>query len=209
MLYRKPRSKIEIVNDINSDLVNLHRVIRNHPQTLSLYLNEMLISREVFYDLREARLLPKNDIERAAHYFFMLSQSFGSKARAFAMPKSRAPKDIYRAFKIFSDRLKGVCIENMDFSRLIQHYDRETTLFYLDPPCVGTEDYYQGQSFGLKDHEKLSSMLREIRGRFVLSYNDCDIVRDLYRHFAIEEVTVRYSLNGAIQKEGNELIISN
>jgi DNA adenine methylase len=43
----------------------------------------------------------------------------------------------------------------MDFSNLIKNYDAETTLFYADPPYVGTENYYKGslkEGFGIKDY---------------------------------------------------------
>lgn len=48
VLYAKAPSKLEVANDINSELVNLHRCIRTNPQSLSMYLNNMLISRELF-----------------------------------------------------------------------------------------------------------------------------------------------------------------
>lgn len=101
VFYAKDKSKLEIVNDINSDLVNLHRSIRTNPQTLSYYLNNMLISRELFNDIRHKRLKPKNNIEAAAFYLYQLTQSFGSKGDNFAMSakSGRKPKDIYKSYK--------------------------------------------------------------------------------------------------------------
>lgn len=48
VLYQKEPSKLEVLNDINSELINLHRIIRNNPQSLSMYLNDLLISRDIF-----------------------------------------------------------------------------------------------------------------------------------------------------------------
>jgi len=124
VLYKKPRSKIEIVNDINGELVNLHRIIRSRPQSLSDYLQQLLISRELFKDIRHQTLKPRNNIERAAFYYYQLSMSFGSKGENFAMPKSRRPKDIYKDFRKWSDRLKFVTVENMSFQKLLHEYDR-------------------------------------------------------------------------------------
>lgn len=212
IFFRKERSKNEIINDINSELINLYRVIQKYPQTLSLYLNDMLISREIFEDIRYKRLLPRNKIQEAAYFYYKTTQSFGSKGHHFAMPKGdRAPKNIYHGFKVWSDRLKGVCIENMDFERLIKEYDRPSTLFYLDPPYIGTESYYDTPNgFNIKSHELLASSLKSIRGKFILSYNDCEVVRKLYDGFSISETTTSYTLNNnSRNNEAKELIISN
>ena len=77
-----------------------------------------------------------------------------------------------------AERLRNVVIENKDFEALIKTYDRENTLFYCDPPYVGTEGYYQ-TGFGEKQHRALSERLSAIKGKFLLSYNDCELVREL------------------------------
>jgi len=126
------------------------------------------------------------------------------------MPRGAKPKikDIYRDFHVWSKRLKGVCIENMDFKKLIQTYDSPQTLFYLDPPYIGTESYYQTpQGFHIDQHIELANILKTIQGKFVLSYNDCEVVRDLYKSFELIEVETVYSLNGANKKLAKELII--
>lgn len=210
VFYRKPRSKLEVVNDINADLVNLHLQIQKRPQSLQLYLNRMLISRDIFSKIKNKSLQPRNDIQRAAYYFYLLSLSFGSKGEHFAMPRGAKPKikDIYRDFHVWSKRLKGVCIENMDFKKLIASYDSPQTLFYLDPPYIGTESYYQTpQGFHIEQHIELANTLKTIQGKFVLSYNDCEVVRDLYKGFELIEVETVYSLNGANKKQAKELII--
>lgn len=210
VFYRKPRSKLEVVNDINSDLVNLHLQLQSRPQSLQLYINRMLISREIFSKIKNRSLMPRNDVQRAAYYYYMLSLSFASRADSFAMPRGSKPrlKNIYRDFYVWSKRLKGVCIENMDFKKLIETYDHPQTLFYLDPPYIGTESYYlTPNGFGIEQHIELAKVLKNLQGKFVLSYNDCEVVRDLYKDYEIIEVQTVYSLNGANKKQAKELII--
>lgn len=77
------------------------------------------------------------------------------------------------------ERLKKVVIENLDFERLIKTYDRPNALFYLDPPYVGTERHYTVQ-FGEADHLRLAEALKGIKGRFILSYGDVPLIRELY-----------------------------
>ena len=216
VLYRKEKSRLEVINDINSELVNLHRAIRNNPATLSMYLNKLLISREIFNDIKMKRLKPHNNIERASFYLFLLSQSFGSKGDNFAMSAkaNRKPKDIYKSFNKWAVRLKFVTIENLDFRELIKRYDKDDAFFYLDPPYVGTENYYKDiDGFGIREHEELAEMLKGIKGKFLLSYNDSPVVRELYRDFTIVESSpLNYTLGSNVHKRKkvvSELFVMN
>ncbi|WP_300642381.1 DNA adenine methylase [uncultured Helicobacter sp.] len=212
VLYAKPKMpKIsEVVNDINGELVNLHRVIKTFPVTFTSLLSELLISREMFFDFKNKRLTPKNKIERAVFFYYCLTYSFASKGDSFAMPKSRPAKKLYKDFSVWSKRLSSVCIENLSFEKLIKEYDREETLFYLDPPYMGTEDYYKNTlGFGKKEHELLAEILKGIKGKFILSYNDTPKVRELYRGFNFKGVSTLYTLNIKAQRRVGEVIICN
>jgi DNA adenine methylase len=213
ILYRKERVKVEVVNDIYAELINLHLAIKHRPQSLQQYLNRMLISREIFYKLLKKQLLPRNDIERAAFYYYRLQLSFGAKGGNFAIHKKhRSPKNIYRSFKVWHDRLKGVCIENMDFQKLLESYDTEETLFYLDPPYVGTESYYEGSkqgNFTIVEHERLANALYKVKGKFALSYNDCEVVRHLYRAYNVKQLHTSYGMCAHKRVQAEELLITN
>lgn len=209
VFYAKAPSKCEVVNDINSELVNLHRIIRTRPASLAAYLNTMLKSRELFDDIRHARLKPRNEIEAAAFYFYRISLSFGAKGESYA--KARSAGGIYREFSLHARRLKRASIENLSYETLIARYDGADTLFYLDPPYVGTESYYKNTGgFGLAEHERLAVVLRAIKGKFILSYNDCALVRGLYAGFSLREIKTNYSLNALSKnREKAELLIMN
>lgn len=216
VLYAKAPSRLEVVNDINSELVNLHRCIRTNPQSLSMYLNNMLISRELFDEIKTKKIKPRNKIEAAAFYLYQLTQSFGSKGDNFAMSakSGRKPKDIYKSYQKWASRLRGVTIENKSFAELIRLYDKEDVLFYCDPPYVSTESYYKNTGgFGLAEHELLADTLSKIKGKFLLSYNDCQYVRELYRDFNIKvtgeiEYTLGKNVHGK-NKSVREILISN
>ena len=217
ILYRKraPISpkKAEVVNDINGELVNLHRSIRTNPQSLSMYLSQLLVSRELFNDIVTGRMKPRNNIERAAFYYYSLTHSFGSKGANFAMfAKNGRPKDLHKNFYVWSRRLRYVTIENMSFEKLILTYDSPDTFFYCDPPYVDTESYYQNTGgFGVTEHRLLSDLLHNIQGKFLLSYNDCDLVRELYSDMVIRSSReIDYTLGGKHQiKTVREVFVSN
>lgn len=216
VLYSKEKSKLEVLNDVNGELINLHRSIRTNPETLSYYLNNLLISREIFFAIRDGHMKPRNKIEAAAFYLYQITQSFGSKGDSFAMSakSGRKPKDIYKSYSKWSKRLKGVTIENKSFNELIPLYDKEDAFFYVDPPYVSTEKYYKNTGgFGIKEHEELADLLSNIKGKFLLSYNDCQFVRELYRDFNIRttkeiEYTLGKNKHGK-NKSVKEVFISN
>jgi len=219
ILYKKrpPQSskQAEIVNDINVELINLHRVIKMNPQSLSAYLNELLISRNLFNNIRDGKLKPRNKLERAAFYYYLIAQSFGSKGDNFAMQaKTSRPRDIYRGFTIWSRRLKFVTVENMSFEKLISEYNQDDAFFYCDPPYFGTEDYYKNTGgFGIEEHIALRDSLVEAKGKFLVSYNDHPFIRDLYKDYRIKQSKeIDYTLGANVherKKKVSEIYIMN
>ena len=126
------------------------------------------------------------DIQRAARSLYLIKASFGTDRHTFAT----APKgvcNISASFPAVQERLRRVIIENLDFEHLIKTYDRENALFYCDPPYFETEKYYRAR-FQESDHKRLADALHSIKGRFLLSYNDCPQVRELYADCIIEPV---------------------
>ena len=106
--------------------------------------------------------------------------------------------------------MRKVIIENVDFEHLIKTYDRPNALFYLDPPYVDSEKYYAYQ-FSENDHYRLYNILKNISGKFILSYNDCEFIRNLYKDYHIKPVS-RINLlssKGHNQTKFNEVIVTN
>ena len=86
-------------------------------------------------------------------------------------------------------------------------YDRPETLFYLDPPCWGCENYYGKGLFERADFRRMAELLGGLKGAFVLSLSDVPEVRELFGRFRIERIGVTYKTNGT--KRVTELLISN
>ena len=84
-----------------------------------------------------------------------------------------------------SHRLKEVTILNRDFKELIEFYDSPDTLFYFDPPylCASNRDYKY--NFKKNDHELLKVCLKELEGKFILSYGNDKRIKELYTNFNI------------------------
>lgn len=175
----KKANQLEVYNDINGNLVNLFRCVKYHCGELQRELEWMLTSREQFFDcLTQYQARGLTDIQRAARFFYAVKISFGCDNRTYATSSKQIDNAVEYMTKV-QERLRGVNIENKDFADLIKVYDRPTALFYLDPPYVDTEKYYDSP-FCAQDHQRLREVLGHIKGRFILSYNDHPLVRELY-----------------------------
>ncbi len=210
---REKHAKDEVYNDFNSDLVNLFRCIKHHSCELKKELEYTLQSREDFtYYTYLKKLDGLTDIQRASLFFSLIKFSFGSKGAHFAT-RGRSLESGVLKFEDITKRLNKVVIENKDFGEIIRLYDRKTTLFYLDPPYYGTESYYNSNKvyFTKDDHIRLKNILDDIKGRFILSYNDSEYIRKLYKDYIIIEVSRKENLSstGNNQTEFKELIIKN
>lgn len=188
VLFHKERhAETEIYNDINSELVNLFKCLKYHMPEVQRELGFILNSREMFGEFKEQlRTKGMTEIQRAARFFILVKTSYGCNSRDYGgIGKYVNKLDVYSEDIV--KRLSKVVIENKSYDELIKMTDRETTLFYLDPPYFGAEKFYEG-GFGEAEHEKLCDILKGIKGRFVLSYNDCDYIRDMYKVFRVEGV---------------------
>jgi len=217
-LRRDHRPKSEILNDINGEIVNLFRVLRDHPDALAAAFDLCLASRAEYARLLGVPPDSLTDIRRAARWAFLQRMSFGGKPAHLATPGQMAPS-VHHPARLSTDRmtrliravharLQGVHIECLDWADFIPRYDRDFTLFYVDPPYWGHEGDYGRGVFSREDFARLAETLRRIRGRFILSINDHPDIRDLFAWAEIAEVETRYSANARANRRVRELLIS-
>ena len=209
----KIKGQMEVFNDVDGDLINLYKQIKYNCSALQKEV-DWLQSRELFsqYRYEIENQVELTDLQRAARYLYLIKCSFGSNRNSFAT----APKTIYNIVSElpkYKERLKSVIIENRDFEDLIKTYDRDSALFYVDPPYVASERYYNRNytKFNKDDHIRLNAVLKGIKGRFILSYNDCDFIRDLYKGYNIKCVSRQNLLPATPDNcvEFKEVIITN
>lgn len=207
LFYKDRHAKLEVYNDADGQLVNLMRCIKYHAAELQRELDGYCNAREMFEDAGE-QLCTRGltDIQRAARYFLRIKLSFGADGDSYGC----ASKNLANAINYLEDVQKrltaaSVVIEHKDFENLIKVYDRPSALFYCDPPYHCTEKYYDVQ-FSEADHIRLRDTLAGIKGKFLLSYNDDEFVRELYSGFNIETVERANNLTSGKFKE---LLIKN
>lgn len=209
-LFHKDKKGKEIYNDLNSELVNLFRVVKYHSDEFIKECEFLFNSREMLNDYKE-NYTRKNltDIQRASNFYMLIKYSYGAELKSYGANATNKLNSLEHIRKV-NERLASVIIENLDFEKCIKKYDKEDTLFYLDPPYFKTEYYYKNIEFNENDHTRLRDLLRNIKGKFLLSYNNCPEIKELYKEFNIKEIERH---NNIISKlKGNnykELIIKN
>ena len=237
-LKQFPNLKKVVYNDFNPLNYNLFKCIQN-PTRLLEEINSIPcqqfgeeptppIYREQFIRF-QAEIFDENfsvepgDFNAAAKYVYVLTQVFpGSK------PEKSSFIDLKGKYKskylTFRDKLskpdwvehflKITHVENMDFADVIKKYDSPTTYIYLDPPYWKTENYYSNHDFDREDHERLAICLKDVKGKFSLSYYDFPLLsewfpKDQYKWETKQFAKAAAAKKGKPQTMGEELLIMN
>ena len=162
ILLNKPRSPVEVFNDIDAELINLFMTVRDHPKQFGRYVQSLPYSREL-YERWQRRIkderLHGTQLEQAARFYYLLRSSFFGhveKGWRFATKTDEASR-LYNCVgevETIARRLQHVYIDHLDFRRCIRNWDRLDTFFFLDPPYFGAVPYRKGiKAFAAHDHE--------------------------------------------------------
>lgn len=215
LLFNKQPSKVEVLNDVNSDLVNLYRVVRHHPEEFVRQFRWALTSRKLFEWAQSTPPETLTDVQRAARFFYLQKLAFGAKVDGQTFGVATTSSQAINLMRIEEDlsaahlRLSRVVIEHMDWAACIKRYDREHTLFYCDPPYWGTEGY--GVDFGLDQYDRMADLARTIKGKMIILVNDIPEMRQAFKGLTMRRLAIKYTVGaaGKGRSEKEELLIRN
>ncbi len=180
VFFNKPPSAIETVNDIDGDIVNFFRVLRERPDDLAEAISLTPYARDVFDDAHVNR--GSSDFDRALRFAirskmghgFKTFTKTGFKIDVYARERSycvscwnRLPDDLLDA----ATRLKGVQIENQNALDLIRKFNHDNVLIYADPPYLLETRGGKQYSYEMteQDHLELLEALKQHKGSVILS----------------------------------------
>ncbi|MBS1702873.1 MAG: DNA adenine methylase [Armatimonadetes bacterium] len=211
ILMAKPPTRIEVYNDIDSEVVNLFRVLRDpvRSEKLCRQIELTLYSREEFEDCYAKP--SKNSVERARRFVTMSFQCIGNKhtdeKTGWRTRTSKAlwspclawtgwPKEI----PIFCARLREVIIEHRPALEIFDIYDDEDALFYVDPPYPkSTRQMRQKDVYACEltddDHVVLLEKLKGLKGMVVLSGYECPLYSDRLEGWTRHDFSARAQTN--------------
>lgn len=176
-----------------------------------LDLTEILLPEVTAKEVRTLYSAARNDhdLRRAAMFLKLIRYSYSSGCKSFAC-QPFSLRTLFALVQDFAKRCENVVIENQDFETLIKHYDRPTTFTYCDPPYF-TSEYVYDCGFTWEDHLRLYHALAGMKGKFLLSYNDCPEIRELYKEYNFFDFKRVHSMAQKYEagKEFPELLIAN
>jgi DNA adenine methylase len=240
-LENYPKLKTIVYNDFNPLNYNLYKCVKNHQKLLEECEKLIVQEKDTFptnpicidnfnkfqKEIYSKELIIGNEpnYEIAAKYVYVLTQVFSGANPAKS--KFIDLKGKYHSkFTSFKNKLRNsdwqkmfekiTFVENLDFEEVIRKYDSPSTYFYCDPPyyIVGEGTYYSNHDFDREDHERLSTCLKGIKGKFSLSYYDFELLHEWfpepqYRWEKKEFAKAAAAKKGTKQNMGEELLIMN
>jgi DNA adenine methylase len=210
VLLRKPRSHKEVYNDLDSEVVNLFQMLRDHPGDLVRGIDLTPYSREEYWLACE----PSEDrVEKARRFLVRLGMGHsgvGSQydpQESLKSPPGFGTGDLHvghslaKSWASFSDalldiidRMKGVTIEHKDALGVLPLWDSASTVFYADPPYLPDTRRLRSvykHEMSEEQHVELAKALNQVQGSVLVSGYDSLLYNDLYSGWERHEKAVK------------------
>lgn len=208
LINREP-APVETYNDLDGDLVNFFRVLRDRTEELVKAIAFTPFAREEFYHALHGPGGAADDLERARRFFVRARQARTGLAQSATLGRWANCKNTTRAgmsgvvsrwlgsveaLPEIALRLLRVQIENRPAEEVIRLYDDPGTLFYCDPPYLhATRGDPSAYAFEMEEpaHRQLAQSLRGLRGRAAVSGYRCPLMDELYAGWRRFDAPVR------------------
>ena len=207
IFFDKEKSPINILNDLDKRRTDLFKMIMKSPNDPELY-NKNLVS------IKSKKNFIKKDYKDIPS--IILKEKIlltGGFCRQPVINNNvydqYDPYTIFQHIDLYQDKLKGVKILNQDYEKVMKQYDGPDTFFYLDPPyTTPMKDSSTGYVKGSDefDYDRLNDVLQKIKGKFLMSLDNSQYIKQTFKKFKIKEITIPINRNPKFRKE---LLISN
>ena len=187
VFWGKEPSPVEVINDLNSEVINFYKTMQTEFEALYELVQATLQSRKQHADAGVIYKYPHlfSNVDRAWAFWVQCNQSFSAKINsgwAYARKKNSCEKKTdngkARFKEVFKERLKYVQIECNNALKVISSRDTESSFFYVDPLYPDTDQgHYSG--FSINDFEELLTLLSGIKGKFLVSSYDYDLLTEV------------------------------
>jgi DNA adenine methylase len=225
VLLNRPPSPVETYNDLDGEVVNFFRVLRDQTETLIQAIGLTPFSREEFYQAVSDPEEPISDLERARRFFVRARQARTGLAQSATLGRWANCKQTSRSgmsgvvsrwlgsvegLPEVASRLLRVQIENRPAIDVIRLYDHPCTLFYCDPPYVhSSRGDSKAYGFEMDDesHRELAAALRTCVGKVAVSGYRCDLMEELYKDWRRIDAPVKVC--HSVKEERQEALWTN
>ncbi len=217
VFFAKPKSEVEVINDINGEIVNFFKVIKTKFALLQSEIKSTLHSRELYKNAMVVYEHPDlfTDVKRAWALWVLTNQGFAGLIGSWGFGKDDSKEAALAnkrdAFtKEYEDRLTKVQIENNHAIKVISRCDDKETFIYADPPYIGSDQgHYKGYSES--DYKELLDTLSKVKGKFLLSSYPSKILNTYIKKYKwkVQKVTKNVAVTKNTDKVKTEMIVMN
>ena len=217
VLFAKPPSDVEVLNDIEQELVSFFRVIKEKPEELIASFEWELVSRTEFERLANLDPTQLTDVQRAHRFYYIIMAGWGGELDYPRFQTSisdgghgnrliGALETLRQRLKPVHQRLSTVIIEGLDWRECIERYDRPRTVMYVDPPYPGNKCNYAHNMRDWSEHWELAERLSATTCQWILSSYDVPQMRQLYARYHI--IPVQSFSGMKVKKNGDERVLN-
>ena len=175
VFWSKEKAPVEIINDFNANVYTFYKVLQSDFPALKKLVEQSILSREAYKSALVIYHSPFvfSEVHRAWAFWYATNCGFSNQVGncRIATDSKNANtlhNKIDRFTDTYSERLRGVQIENNDACEIIALRDTPETFHYIDPPYVGAKQGHYG-GYGQEHFDELLATLANVRGKFLLS----------------------------------------
>ena len=175
LFFAKPKSEVEVINDLNGEVVNFFKVVKTKFSELQKEVRGSPHSRELFKRAKAIYDFPDmfSDVKRAWAFWILTNQGFSGLIGAWGFGKQNSKEKSLANkrndfTKEYAERFEAVQIEHNDALKVIDRCDDKNAFIYCDPPYINTDQgHYAGYSEAM--YKSLLAKLSKVKGKFLLS----------------------------------------
>ena len=216
VLFNKPPSPIETINDLDDDVINLFQCIRDHSQQLAAMIAATPYSRKV-YD-SQFSIVSKDPVDKACAFLIKCWHGYGFKTSGIKTGWKRAKTGRERAYNLsnwyhlpewieeIAERLRNIQIEHKPALDLIREFDSPDSFFYLDPPyLLNTRSAKQYQhEMTEEDHIQLLETIVHCSAQIMISGYDTPLYNDYLHTWDPEHIEIYSIVRPRNKEKGKE-----
>ena len=210
--FAKEPSEVEVLNDLDSEIAFAYKFLKDISDSEIDKLEQIDWSprKEVFERLKNSKP-PRDKIKRFFRFYYLTRYSYGKAMKNFSPDKDFKSATMNRKkFERLRERLKNTLIYCKDYKYVLSKFNSPDSFAFIDPPCPSEwPSTLAGTVFSKDQCQEMHDILKQWKGKFMLTLNSEDWIKDMFKDFNIKKFKIPRTLQGHNPSSQYELLITN
>ncbi len=217
LFFAKPKSEVEVINDLNGEVINFFKVVKTKFTELQKEIQGSPHSRELFKRAKAIYDFPDmfSDVQRAWAFWVLTNQGFAGIIGSWGFGKTNSKEKAVAGkrdsfTKEYAERMKTVQVEHNNALTVIDRCDDKSAFIYCDPPYIGSDQgHYEGYSES--EYEALLNKLAKLKGKFLLSSYPNPILNKFIKKYKwkVKKISKSVAVTKLTDKQKVEMMVMN